>query len=88
MSPELETLDQLQGGELSLLSVRQLFPGDSAFLQGVAGLLADGDIQLVAEDGTKIPQWSWRDVFEISRVSKELGRLRVCITDQGTRRIR
>jgi len=35
MTPELETLDQLLGGDLSLAIVRQLYSDDEAFKRGV-----------------------------------------------------
>jgi hypothetical protein len=41
-SPELETLDQLLGGDLPLTTIRELYPNDAAFLQGVLGLLKSG----------------------------------------------
>lgn len=87
MSPELETLDQLQGGELPLLVVRKLYPSDTAFFQGIAGLLAGGDIRLL-DDESEIPEWRWNRLLEATHVRQELYLLRICITEQGTRRIR
>ena len=39
MSPELETLDQLQGGDLLLSVIRGLFLDHDSFVRGVAGVL-------------------------------------------------
>jgi hypothetical protein len=61
MSPELETLDQLLGGDLPLATIRGLYPDDASFQRGVLGLLQEGDIALIA-DGD-VPQWRWRDVL-------------------------
>jgi hypothetical protein len=45
-SAELETLDQLLSGVMSLTVVRKFYPDDSAFLRGVLGLLSCGEVQL------------------------------------------
>ncbi len=44
MSAELETLDQLLGGVLSLAVIRNLYPDGDAFRRGVFGLLSSGDV--------------------------------------------
>lgn len=46
MSAELETLDQLQGGELQLSNVATLFPSTGALRRAVIGLLSCGDVIL------------------------------------------
>jgi len=46
MSHELETLDQLQGGELHLSIVATLFPSTGVFRRAVMGLLSCGDVIL------------------------------------------
>ena len=62
MSPELETLDQLVGGDLPLRVVRGLYPDDAQFSRGLSGLLHAGEVRLV-EDGVDLPQWRWREVL-------------------------
>jgi len=39
-SPELETLDQLAGGDLSLAVVASFYPGHEAFKKGILGCWA------------------------------------------------
>ena len=39
MSPEIETLDQLLGGEMPLSAIRQLYPDQSGFEGEMLGLL-------------------------------------------------
>jgi len=63
MSPELETLDQLLGGDLPLGTLRKLYPDSGSFNRGIIGLLDNGDVHLLAPDGSEVPNWRWRDVF-------------------------
>ena len=50
MSPELETLDQLLGSDLSLGIVLRLYSDATAFKRGVHALLASGDVCLLTTD--------------------------------------
>lgn len=43
MSPKLETLDQLLGGDTELMVVFGLSPDADRFARGMAGLLHSGD---------------------------------------------
>ena len=54
MSLELETLDQLLGGQMPVAVIRLIFPSDERFQQAMLGLLAGGDIELV--DGGNLAQ--------------------------------
>jgi len=87
MTPELETLDQLLGGDLPLSVVRNVYPDSEAFRRGVLGLLSCGDVCLLAGDRTVVPAWRWRELFVESTVVDELGNMRLRITAQGARRI-
>lgn len=42
MSPELETLDQLAGGDMPLSLIHGLYPDDAGFICGLSGLLKGG----------------------------------------------
>jgi hypothetical protein len=55
MTPEIETLDQLLGGDLSLKIVRTLYPDANAFKRGVSGLVSCGDVRLLMIDQTAVP---------------------------------
>jgi len=85
MSPELETLDQLIGGELSLAIVRTLYSSDERFLQGTTGLLSSGDVVLVTAEGIRVPDWQIRELLNAAPSSRECFKLR--LTDQGARRM-
>jgi hypothetical protein len=63
MSPELETLDQLAGGDMSLAVIRRLYPDVDRFVMGVSGLLAAGDVKLLSETGEVVPRWRWRELL-------------------------
>jgi len=86
-SPELETLDQLLGGEMPLTTIRKLYPDNTAFLRGVLGLLNGGDVRLFSPGKPDIPQWYWQALFVEGSVLKKLTKFRLDITDQGARRI-
>lgn len=86
MSPELETLDQLLGGDVTLQVIRGLYPDAKAFSDGVLALLHNGDVQLLL-DGTEVPRWRWRALFEAGDVDRDFPHLRLAITDQGACRV-
>jgi len=87
MSPELETLDQLLGGELSLAIIRQVYPSAEAFMQGTLGLLTSGDVRLFTLDQNEVPRWRWRELFVNGEVMEVLDSMKLEITDQGAKRI-
>jgi len=86
LSPELETLDQLLTGDLSLGVIRKIFPSDSAFLQGVDGLVHGGDAML-CDNGTEVPRWQLRELFAKGANVGGLGRYTLRLTAQGARKI-
>jgi hypothetical protein len=86
MSPELETLDQLLGGDLPLRAVLALFPSEEAFGRGVRELLSCGDVVLTSLEG-EVPHWQWREMFRDQTVFQQLEHLRLSITPQGARKI-
>ena len=47
MSPELETLDQLLGGDLPIAVIRGLFDDDSHFAHAVEAMLCEMEIRLL-----------------------------------------
>jgi hypothetical protein len=87
IAPELETLDQLLGGELSLAVIRALYPDAQAFMKGILGLLTCGDVNLFTPNRDCVPAWRWRELFIDGIVMSELESLTLRITEQGTHRI-
>ena len=53
MSPELETLDQLEGGNLPLPIVRGIFREESRFVRAIEAMLEAGEVRLLDSDGAK-----------------------------------
>ncbi len=84
MSPEMETLDQLLGGDMTLTLVRGLFENRERFVRAIAAMLDAGEVSLVDSDGTVLPRWLWRGVLAGEPEGAEL---RLSITDAGARRV-
>jgi hypothetical protein len=87
MTPELETLDQLLGGDLPLRVIRDLYPDADRFKRGVLGLLSCGDVRLLDTDKSEVPAWRWRELFAEGAVVSDLEWLKLSITTQGARRV-
>jgi hypothetical protein len=87
MSPELETLDQLLGGELPLFVIRPLFSDDERFLRGILALLNAGDITIRDDMGAAVANWQWRERFDDQNINASMPRLTIAITEQGAKRL-
>ncbi|HTX75876.1 MAG TPA: hypothetical protein VMD29_06695 [Terracidiphilus sp.] len=88
MSPELETLDQLLGGDLYLGAVLCLFPDAAAFKRGVLALIASGDVRLLTTDDKEVPHWRCRELFAHLTAEQEIEQMKLRITAQGVLRIK
>ena len=53
-APELETLEQLLGGDMPLTVIANLYSTPEAFWQGIRGLLSCGDVLLLDDDGNAV----------------------------------
>ena len=82
--PELETLDQLCGGDLPLAVIRNLFLGDDRFRRAILAMLRDRELLLLRSDDTEVPHWERSPL--LSDPTRWEG-LRLSITDSGARRI-
>lgn len=87
MSTELETLDQLLGGDLPLRVIRGLYPDAESFTNAIHAMLRAGDVQLLSEGKAEVPPWQWREFFVPGRGLPELSQFRLALTEQGMRRI-
>jgi hypothetical protein len=85
MSPELETLDQLLGGDLPLPVIRDLFPDGGRFARAITAMLDAGEVRLLAQDGTEGPRWQWREVLAAASNQSGANDYRLDITDAGGR---
>jgi hypothetical protein len=87
VSPELDTLDQLQGGNLLLSVVRQEFADDQVFASSIHAMLLAGDVCLRTERGEAIPAWRWRELFSDGGWLADQSQLILELTEQGARRV-
>jgi hypothetical protein len=85
-SPEMETLDQLLSGDQKLSVLRKVFPSDQRFVQGIAGLLRDGDVLLLTE-GVEVAEWQVRTLFRDGEVLRTLDRYALRLTHTGAQKI-
>lgn len=82
MSPELETLDQLLGGDLPVSVIRDLFADNDQFIHSITAILAAGEVRLLENGQQDVPQWRWLDALTTNPEST-----RLIITETGARRI-
>lgn len=85
MSPELETLDQLLGGEMPLNVIRRIYADDESFAKSMKELLASGDIRLLA--GDEVPKWQWKELLADGGWKRQQTPLTLAITESGANRI-
>lgn len=87
MSPELEVLDQLLGGDLPLNVITGLFSDPEHCRLAIGAMLSDGEIRIL--DSTKQPILFWRyHELESERSFWDEGTpYLVSITETGVRRI-
>jgi len=86
MSPELETLDQLLGGELPLRTIRGLFPTTEVFNTAMQWMLSCGDVRLFDDKGKELPRWAWRDIFS-GELDAKAALFMLDLTEQGARKL-
>jgi hypothetical protein len=84
--PELDVLDQLEGGPLSVSVIRKVFGDSDRFVRAVQAMLDAREIQLVDVDGTEVPKWKWREVLDASPDADH--KYMFVLTDLGAKRIR
>jgi hypothetical protein len=86
-SAEMETLDQLLGGEMPLSIIRRLFESDQSFARGILGLLQSGDVRLLDASHVEVPQRRWRSPFIENQVLNELSSFTLDITRSGAAKV-
>jgi hypothetical protein len=87
MSPELEVLDQLLGGDLPLRLIRRIVDDDARFVEAVLALLRSGDVCLLGPDGNAVPSRQWRDELTAAISDGDADSHRLDITAQGVQRV-
>jgi hypothetical protein len=86
-SPEMETLDQLLGGEMPLSIIRRLYDSDESFVRGTLALLQNGDVRLFDPSHTEVPRWRWRPLFEVGEVLEALPSFTLDVTKSGAAKL-
>jgi hypothetical protein len=86
-SPELEVLDQLLGGDMTLDVLRLLFWNDGDFGHAIRMMLEDGDVRLIDGEGNVLPDWKHRHVMSDSGSWARGTAYRLSITERGARRV-
>jgi hypothetical protein len=81
MSPELETLDQLLGGDLPIGIIRSLYPSGESFVVAIIQMLRAGEVRLITAGG-EVPQRQWN-----STLLNDGAHAWLSITPKGTQRI-
>jgi hypothetical protein len=85
MSPELETLDQLLGGEMPLEVFMRIYPDRPAFDRGILGLLKSGHVRLL-QDRAEVPSWQWSEIIN-RPLADQISGFYLEITEDGARQI-
>ena len=87
MSPELEALDQLLGGDMPLSLVTSLFPDEAHARRAIVAMLAAGELRLLDPEGAALSLW------QVSELARQPGSWRtetqhcLTLTDVGARRV-
>ncbi len=58
MSLELETLDQLLGGQKPEQVIRSIYQSEQHFVRSLTAMLRSGEVRLIA-NGRQVPQHEW-----------------------------
>lgn len=87
MSPELETLDQLIGGDMPLSIIRGLHPDDDSLKVAVHRMLQGGDVVLLDEEGAAIPYWRSCQILDQLDNASVTARYWCSLTPLGARKI-
>jgi len=87
MTPELEVLDQLLGGDLSLGVIASLFRDKDHCRQAIGAMLNSGEVCIVDALGQALPAWRYRELEAAPDTWSEETTYRLSITDVGAKRV-
>jgi hypothetical protein len=87
MAPELEVLDQVLGGDLSLDLIAGLFLEPARCRIAVDAMLRAGDVTLLDASGETLPTWTFRKLQHDPAIWVQGTPYRLSITEVGAGRI-
>lgn len=87
MTPEIEVLDQLLGGDLPLNLIADLFPGRSRCQRAILAMLRNDEVSLLDPAGDPVPEWHYRELQDQPNFWIKGTRYRLTITNKGARRM-
>lgn len=70
LSPELQTLDQLECSDLPVEVIRGLDESEDHFLRAVVAMLRGGQIRVRTHGGDELPEWEWNTLLSEPRLRK------------------
>jgi hypothetical protein len=86
MSPELDTLDQLLCGPMSVSTIRSIYDTEEHFVRAVNAMLHTGELRLIAK-GEAVPEYRWREVLRFPDDQLRSENLELEVTALGARRV-
>jgi hypothetical protein len=87
MTPELDVLDQLLGGDLSLAVIAGLFSDQDHCRQAIGGMVKAGDVCILNADGERLPAWRYRELENAPDIWSKATPYRLSITETGAKRV-
>lgn len=87
MTPELEVLDQLLGGDLSLAAIADLFSHQDRCRQAIGAMVKAGDVCIVDAEGKPVPAWRYRELENAPDTWSKATPYRLSITETGAKRV-
>lgn len=87
MTPEIEVLDQLLGGDLSLAVIAGLFSDEDRCRRAIGAMVEAGDVCILDADGKAVPAWRYRDLDNAPDTWSKTTPYRLSITEAGAKRV-
>jgi hypothetical protein len=87
LTPELEVLDQLLGGDLPLHVVAALFDDSERCDRAIAAMIAAGEVRVLDSARAPVPLWRVRELRSQPEFWAAASGYRLEITDAGSKRI-
>jgi hypothetical protein len=87
MSPELEVLDQLVGGDLSLAVIAGLFADQEHCRRAIDAMVTSGEVHVLDAGGAVLPAWRYRELQYAQDTWSKATPYRLAITEMGAKRV-